>query len=88
METALLFHKNGGKPGGKSEKFIPERIVHTISVVVLGLKTRMNAVLFPPFPHPGGCGVKKLRVQPVCRERKCSFNAFRVDFLECGGLSW
>ena len=31
LETALLFHKNGGKPGGKSEKFIPERIVHTIS---------------------------------------------------------
>ena len=30
LETALLFHKNGGKPGGKSEKFIPERIVHTI----------------------------------------------------------
>ena len=22
-ETALLFHKNGGKPGGKSEKFYP-----------------------------------------------------------------
>ena len=30
LETAPLFHKNGGKPGGKSEKFIPERIVHTI----------------------------------------------------------
>ena len=48
----------------------------------------MNAVLFLPFPHAGGFGVKKLRVQPVCRERKRSFNAFRVDFLECGGLSW
>ena len=23
-ETGLLFHKNGGKPGGKSEKFSPE----------------------------------------------------------------
>lgn len=25
-----FFHKISGKPGGKSEKFIPERIVHTI----------------------------------------------------------
>jgi len=48
----------------------------------------MNAVLFPPFPHPGGFGVKKLRLQPVCRERKHSFNAFRVDFLECKERSW
>jgi len=48
----------------------------------------MNAVLFPPFPHPGGFGVKKLRLQPVCRERKRSFNAFRVDFLECKERSW
>jgi len=48
----------------------------------------MNAVYFPLFPHPGGFGAKKLRVPPVCRERKHSFNAFRVDFLECGGLSW
>ena len=30
-KTCPFLHKNGGKPGGKSEKFIPDRKLHTLS---------------------------------------------------------
>ena len=52
LETAPLFHKNGGKPGGKSEKFMPERKLHTISGCHFGTENPHECCALPGFSTP------------------------------------
>ena len=47
-KTSLFLHKNGGKPGGKSEKFIPERKLHTIFGCDFGPKNPHECCGFGP----------------------------------------
>ena len=44
-ENRLLFHKISGKPGGKSEKFIPDRKLHTIFGCALASGERQKSCI-------------------------------------------
>ena len=44
-KTCPFLHKNGGKPGGKSEKFIPDRKLHTIFGCALASGERQESCI-------------------------------------------
>ena len=56
-KTRPFLHKNGGKPGGKSEKFIPDRKLHTLSGCTFVPQDPLDGCILgrkrSGFPHRG-----------------------------------
>ena len=83
-KTPFFLHKNGGKPGGKSEKFIPDRKLHTIAGCI-------RSPAKPPcrcISGPCGCGFSTGRGTASHRGLFGAKNATPARILECPGQSW